>query len=107
MIAMRKELAQIVLKIKSNINDLTQLYSIVRGIIEELLCACYFDNIQNLIEATVSREFHWEMQAYDYCQDSLTKTKEFFKVLTDFEKNKKFLLNIPKIVAKNASFTLL
>ena len=44
-IATGKELPQIPLRMKCNIEDLTQLYRIVRGIIEELLRACYFDNI--------------------------------------------------------------
>lgn len=57
MITTRKELPYILLKIKSNNDDLTHLYFVVRGIIEELPCACYFDNTENLIEAIISRDF--------------------------------------------------
>ena len=96
MIATGKELPEILLKIKLNIDNQTQLYFIIKGIIEELLCTCYFDNIENLTEAIITREFCWDMQAYDYCQDLITKAKNFFEVSIDFDNNKKKLLGYTK-----------
>lgn len=64
MIATRKELPEIKFKTETSIDNLTHLYSIITGIIEELVCSCYFDNIENLVEAIINREFHWDIQAY-------------------------------------------
>ena len=61
MIATGKELPDILLKIKLDIDELTHKYSTIRRIIEELLCACYFNNIENLIESIISKEFDWDM----------------------------------------------
>ena len=63
MTATGKKLPDILLKIKSNIDELTHKYSIIRRIIEDLLCVCYFNNIENLIESVISEEFHLDMQA--------------------------------------------
>ena len=91
-IAIGKELTYTLLKIKSKIDVLPYNYSIITGIIKELLCACYFNNIENLIESIISKEFHCDMQAYDYFQDLVTKTEGMFETLIDFDSNRKKLL---------------
>ena len=96
MIATGKGLPEILLKIKSKVDNLTHLYSIIRRIVEEVLCACYIDDIESLIEATISREFHWDMQVSDYCNDLLTETEKFFEILLDFYQNKFFLIEYSK-----------
>lgn len=63
MIATGKKLPDILPNIKSNIDELTHKYSIIRRIIEELLCVCYFNDIENLIQSVISEEFHLDMQA--------------------------------------------
>ena len=63
MIATGKKLPDILPNIKSNIDELTHKYSIIRQIIEELLCVCYFNDIENLIQSVISEEFHLDMQA--------------------------------------------
>ena len=45
MIATGKKLLDILLKIKLDIDKLTHKYFTIGGIIKELLCACYFNNI--------------------------------------------------------------
>ena len=63
MIATGKKLPDILPNIKSIIDELTHKYSIIRRIIEELLCVCYFNDIENLIQSVISEEFHLDMQA--------------------------------------------
>ena len=63
MTATGKKLPDILPNIKSNIDELTHKYSIIRRIIEELLCVCYFNDIENLIQSVISEEFHLDMQA--------------------------------------------
>ena len=92
MIVTGKELPDILLKIKLNIYKLTHKCSIIRENIEELLCAYYFNNIENLIDSIISKEFHWHMQAYDYCQDLVVETEEISETLLYFDNNRKKLL---------------
>ena len=54
-IATGKELTDTLLKIKSKIDELPYNYSIITGTIKELLCVCYFNNIENLIESIISK----------------------------------------------------
>lgn len=71
---------------------MTHKYSIIKKIIKELLRACHYNNIENLTESIISKEFHWDMRAYDYCQDLVAKTEECFEILIDFGNNMKKLL---------------
>lgn len=87
-----KELTDTLLKIKSKIDEMPYNYFIIIGTIKELPCVCYFNNIENLIESIISKEFHYDMQAYDYFQDLVTKTEEMFEILIDFDSNRKKLL---------------
>ena len=57
-----------------------------------------------LIEATTSREFHWDMQASDYCKNLLTKTEEFLEILLDFDESKDFLIEYTKNSTKTTTF---
>lgn len=44
------------------------------------------------LNSIISNEFHCDMQAYEYYEELVTKTENFFEILTDFDNNGKILL---------------
>ena len=45
-------------------------------IFEELLCGCYFDDVESIIEAILTKVYHCQ-QENDYCQGLLKLCEEF------------------------------
>ena len=60
----------------NKIKNLTTIYDPVTHILEELICGCYFDDIEAIVGAIMSKEYH-DMEEHDYCEKLLKLCEEF------------------------------
>ena len=58
------------------IKALMAIYDEITDILQELICKCYSDDVESIIEAIITKEHH-DIQDHDYCEKLLKLTKDF------------------------------
>ena len=73
---MRKWVPELVFEMGGIIKAIMAIYDEITGILEELICKCYFDDVESIIEAITTME-HYDIQDHDYCEKLLKLSKDF------------------------------
>ena len=59
---------QVLFETEKKIRDLTCVYDEISNILEELLGACYFDDIESILKAIFTKTYPCKQQGYDFCR---------------------------------------
>ena len=76
MIEIRKNVPKSMFEMNKIIKNLTTIYDEIIHILEEPICGCYFDDIESIVGAIMTKEYH-NMEEHDYCEKLLKLCKEF------------------------------
>ena len=64
------------LEMNNIIKTLATIYGEITHILEELICGCYFDDMESVMRAIMTKEYR-DMQEHDYCEKILKLCKNF------------------------------
>ena len=96
MIETGKNVPEPTLEMNKIIKTLMTIYGNITHILEELTCSSYFDDVESIIGAIMTKEY-WDIQEYDYC-------KKLLKLCEDFEVKHNNLADICKEMMKEQFF---
>ena len=92
-----KEVPEPIFEMEKVLRTLLDIYDKITIILEELLCGCYFDNVESIVEVILTKHYYFEQQVYNYC-------KRLVKLCEKFENEYNKFKNICKEVIKGSFF---
>ena len=67
MMQTQKSVPEPTIKMNKIIKTLTVIYYEITDILEDLLCGCYFEDVESIIGAIMTQDYH-SMEEHVYCE---------------------------------------